>query len=118
MASVQKRVGLALTKYVRNFTGTITRTQDGQVVIAGTGPETKDGKESGSIWFADGRRTVRHLGRWSAGWDGIRQSFGATQSGDDSAKHAAWWQGPRANQENPFGDAGPVVCSNSSHARQ
>lgn len=37
----RKRVSRALTKYVRNFTGTITRTGDGQVVIAGTGPKPK-----------------------------------------------------------------------------
>ena len=42
--STRKRVGRALTKYVRNFTGTITRTQDGQVVIAGRGPKPKTAK--------------------------------------------------------------------------
>jgi hypothetical protein len=36
--STRKRVSRSLTKYVRNFTGTIRRTSDGQVVIAGTGP--------------------------------------------------------------------------------
>ena len=42
--STEKRVSRALTKYVRNFTGTITRTADGQVVIAGTGPKPKTAK--------------------------------------------------------------------------
>jgi hypothetical protein len=39
--STRKRVSRSLTKFVRNFTGTITRTGDGQVVIAGTGPKPK-----------------------------------------------------------------------------
>lgn len=43
-SKASKRVSRALTKYVRNFTGTITRTQDGQVVIAGTGPKPKTAK--------------------------------------------------------------------------
>lgn len=42
--ATRKRVSRSLTKYVRNFTGTITRTQDGQVVIAGTGPLPKTAK--------------------------------------------------------------------------
>jgi hypothetical protein len=59
--STRKRVSRSLTKFVRNFTGTITRTGDGQVVIAGTGPKPMAArnprrKQTFSAWGQDGKR--------------------------------------------------------------
>jgi hypothetical protein len=87
--TTRKRVSRALTKYVRNFTGTITRTPDGQVVIAGTGPKPKTAKNpiektigdhtiratrDGNVWVVrvHGGAHVRTLGRFASEADASR----------------------------------------------
>lgn len=45
--SIRKRVSRSLSKYLKNFTGTIKRNPDGSVVIVGTGPKPKGARVVG-----------------------------------------------------------------------
>ena len=56
--SIRKRVSRSLTKYVKGFTGSITRNPDGTVVIVGTGPKPKGARAAVNPSFKRIKRKI------------------------------------------------------------